>query len=44
MFKAIMLILSSAPPENILNKSNKVPWFCWNIEANLSGSIPGIGI
>ncbi len=44
MFKAIMLILSSAPPENILNKSNIVPWPCWNIEANLSGSMPGTGM
>ena len=44
MFKAIMLILSRAPPENILKRSSNVPWFCWNIFANLSGSIPGIGI
>ena len=43
-FNAKILILSSAPPENKLNISIIVPWFCWNNAANLSGSIPGIGI
>ena len=44
MLSAMMLIRSRAPPENILNKSSRVPWFCWKIFANLSGSIPGIGM
>ena len=43
-FSANILILSKAPPENKLNISIIVPWFCWKSEANLSGSIPGIGI
>src|SRR4030066_375012 len=35
---------SSAPPENMLNRSTIDPWVCLNISASATGSIPGTGI
>ncbi|MDT4890639.1 hypothetical protein FQZ97_1275060 [compost metagenome] len=41
---AKMLMRSSAPPENMLNRLRMVPSFCRNSSASRSGLMPGTGM